>query len=78
MGLLSIGTDPSIHGRWQAFDDAMRSLNYVEGRNLVILRGFGASKFERMDGFLADFIGAKVDAIARTDASSSSPVDAQS
>lgn len=39
VGTLSLGTlDPTQPDWWQPFLDAMRELNYVEGRNLVLKR----------------------------------------
>ena len=66
VGLLSIGTDPAQTGRWQAFIDAMRELGYVEGRTLVLIRGFGAGSFDRMPGLLSQMIDARVDVILAT------------
>lgn len=66
VGLLSIGSDQTVSRRWQPFFDAMGELGYVEGRNLVVLRGFGASRYERMEEFLAEFLRAKVDVIVVT------------
>ena len=39
VGLLSIGTIAPRVTMWSAFLDAMRELDYVEGRNLVVRRG---------------------------------------
>jgi putative ABC transport system substrate-binding protein len=66
VGLLSIGSDQAAAERWQPFLDGMRELEYVEGQNLVVLRGFGESRAERMDGFIAEFLRAKVDVIVVT------------
>jgi putative ABC transport system substrate-binding protein len=66
IGVLSIGTDPGTVGRWQVFYDALRDLNYVEGRNLVLLPGFGGGNFERVPGFVSEFVNAGVDVIVAT------------
>jgi len=36
IGLLTLGSDPTRWGFWQKVLEAMRELNYVEGRNLII------------------------------------------
>ncbi len=36
VGLLTLGADPTRSGFWQKFLEAMRELNYVEGRNLIV------------------------------------------
>lgn len=66
IAVLSIGTAPETVGRWQVFYDALRDLNYVEGRNLVVLRGFGGGNFERLPSFVSDFVNAGVDVIVAT------------
>ena len=38
LGLLTLGTDPMRSGFWQKFLEAMRELDYVEGRNLSVLQ----------------------------------------
>ena len=66
VGILSIGSNPAGEIRWQPFVEAMRQLNYVEGRNLVIRRAFGDGKADRLPGLIADLLGAKVDIIVTT------------
>ena len=63
VGVLTIGTDPANTARIQPFFDAMRELNYVEGRNLVVTRGYGDGKFERLPAFIDQMVSAKVDVI---------------
>ncbi len=66
VGLLSIGTDPARPARWQPFIEAMRALNYMEGRNLLVERAFGAGKDALLQGHVAGLIAAKVDVIVTT------------
>jgi hypothetical protein len=40
VGLLTLGADPTRSPFWQKFLEAMRELNYVEGRNLIVSRAF--------------------------------------
>ena len=64
VALLTIGTDPANPARVQPFFDAMRDLNYVEGRNLQVTRGFGNGDFGRLPVLIAEIIKADVDVIA--------------
>ena len=66
IGILSIGTDPAWHTRWQPFIEAMRALGYVEGGNLLLERAFGAGRQELMPAQIASLIAARVDAIVTT------------
>ena len=63
VALLTIGTDPANPGRMQTFFDAMRDLNYVEGRNLKVTRGYGNGEFERLPALIAEIVKADVDVI---------------
>jgi hypothetical protein len=36
VGWVTLGSQPTQSGLWRSFLDAMRELNYVEGRNLVV------------------------------------------
>jgi putative ABC transport system substrate-binding protein len=64
VGLLSTAVDPTT---WRAvykpFIEAMRELNYVEGRNLAIKPAFGGGRVERLPALVADLVSAKVDVI---------------
>jgi GAF domain-containing protein len=60
-------TETKETARWQvkykSFIDALRELNHVEGRNLIIKPAFADSKAEPLPGLVADLISAKVDVI---------------
>lgn len=58
VALLTIGTDPANPSRVQPFFDAMRELNYVEGRNLEVTRAFGDGEFERLPALISDIVNA--------------------
>jgi putative tryptophan/tyrosine transport system substrate-binding protein len=66
VGLLTLGADPTRSGFWQKFLEAMRELNYVEGRNLIVRRAFADGKADRLPGLVADLVQAKVDVIVTT------------
>jgi len=68
VGVLSLGAPPaSPEGDWWIpFVDAMRELNYVEGRNLVIKRASAAGSPERLREFARDLVRANVDVIVTT------------
>src|SRR3989454_8791115 len=66
VGLLTLGADPTRSGFWQKFLEAMRELNYVEGRNLIVRRAFADSKADRLPGLVADLVQARVDVMVTT------------
>src|SRR2546427_10122500 len=66
VGLLTLGADPARSGFWQKFLEAMRELNYVEGRNLVVRRAFADGKIDRLPRLVTDLVQAKVDVIVAT------------
>ena len=74
VGLLSNAVDPT---KWRIaykpFIDAMRELNYVEGRNLTITPAFADGHMERLPALAAELVRAKVDVIV---ASASAEVSA--
>jgi putative tryptophan/tyrosine transport system substrate-binding protein len=64
VGLLSNGGNPATwRVQYAAFVDAMRELNYVEGRNLIIKPAFADGRAERVPALAAELIRAKVDVI---------------
>ena len=69
VGFLTLGTgtrDPAQPDWLQPFLDAMRELNYVEGRNLVLKRMPAAGRPERLAGLAGDLVRANVDVILTT------------
>jgi putative ABC transport system substrate-binding protein len=66
IGLLTLGSDPTRSGFWQRFLEAMRELNYVEGRNLTVRRAFADGKADRLPALVSDLMQAKVDVIVTT------------
>ncbi len=63
VGVRTIGTDPKNPSRMDPFFEAMRELNYVEGRNLVVTRGYGDGEFDRLPGLIKEIVDAKADVI---------------
>jgi hypothetical protein len=64
VGLLSNGGNLTTwRAQYAPFIEAMRELNYVEGRNLVIRPAFADGKVERLPILVADLVSAKVDVI---------------
>jgi len=51
---------------WQHLLEAMRTLNYVEGQNLVVKLGIAEGRPERLPGLVAELIQANVDVIVTT------------
>jgi putative ABC transport system substrate-binding protein len=65
VGILSIGSPVPSPERdvWIPFVEAMRELNYVEGRNLVVKRVSAEGRAERLSGLARDLARANVDVI---------------
>ena len=66
IGLLTLGADPRRSPFWQKFLEAMRELNYVESRNLIVRRVFADGKADRLPALVGDLVQAKVDVIVTT------------
>jgi len=66
VGYVTLGSQPTQSGLWRSFLDAMRELNYEEGRNLVVRLAFAEGRPEHLPGLIADLIQAKVDVIVTT------------
>ena len=67
VGILTLGPAgprPSIW--WQPFIAELRELNYIEGRNLVIMYSGADAKPDRLPGLAADLVKAKMDIIVTT------------
>lgn len=64
VGIMSNGGNPATwRTQYAPFVEAMRELNYVEGRNLVIRPAFADGKVERLPALVAELVSAKVDVI---------------
>jgi ABC-type uncharacterized transport system substrate-binding protein len=68
VGLLSIGSPGEDLSTtwWQPFLDAMRELNYLEGRNLVVKRVSARGRAERLADLAGDLVRDHVDVIVTT------------
>ena len=67
IGVVSTAVAPGhLTVLWRAFFEAMRELNYVEGRNLVVRQAFAAGKREALPGLVADLVKTPVDVIVTT------------
>jgi len=66
VGLVSVGTDPARPTQWQPFLDAMRELNYVDGRNLIVGHAFANGRTERLPALVAELVRTKVDVLVTT------------
>jgi putative ABC transport system substrate-binding protein len=67
VGIVSSAVVPGrLTGHWRAFLDAMRELNYVEGRNLVVRQAFAAGKREALPGLISDLVKRHVDVLVTT------------
>jgi putative tryptophan/tyrosine transport system substrate-binding protein len=64
VGFLSVGGSPTTwRVGYRPFVQAMRDLNYVEGRNLVIRPAFADGKAERLPALVTELLSGKVDVI---------------
>jgi len=61
VGLLTPRSAPT--GSWPAFLNEMRSLGYVEGKNLVIEPRYAMGTFDRLDRLAVELVNLKVDLI---------------
>src|SRR3989442_9766943 len=56
-------SDPGWLGRLRVFQQGIRELGYVEGRNIVIESRWAEGKWDRLPGLAAELVGLKVDVI---------------
>jgi putative ABC transport system substrate-binding protein len=63
VGSLSPAGNPALEG---VFLDAMRSLGYVEGKNLIFERRYADNQLERLPALAAELVSLKVDVIVAT------------
>jgi putative tryptophan/tyrosine transport system substrate-binding protein len=66
IGILSLGFQDSGPVWWEVFLGAMRELNYVQGRNLLVKFAFASDQPERLAGLAGDLVRAGVDVIVTT------------
>src|SRR5512145_960822 len=67
IGLLDIGDAGSTEtDSWAPFLEAMRELNYVEGRNLVVSRASAAGRVEDLTVLARNLVQANSDVIVTT------------
>jgi putative ABC transport system substrate-binding protein len=63
IGVLFTGTPATAAQVSEAFNQGLRELGYVEGKNIVVERRYGDAKPERLSGLAADLVRLKVDVI---------------
>jgi len=63
VGFLLGATAESVASLFNAFDDGLRNLGYVEGRNLVFERRYAAGDMERLPELAAELVRLRVDVI---------------
>jgi putative tryptophan/tyrosine transport system substrate-binding protein len=66
VGLVSIGADPGDPVVFRPFLEQLRTLGYIEGRNITLERRFAAGRDELIGDFVADLVQRKVDIIVVT------------
>ena len=63
IGVLSLGPAAIPSARVEAFQQGMRDLGYVEGKNIAIEYRFAEGHYDRLPALAADLVGRKVDLI---------------
>jgi hypothetical protein len=66
IGFLTLGAPPTLHGMWHHLLEEMRTLNYVEGQNLVVKLGIAEGRPERLPSLVVELMKANVDVIVTT------------
>ena len=61
IGILSLGFQDSGPVWWEVFLGAMRELNYVQGRNLLVKFAFASDQPERLAGLAGDLVRAGIE-----------------
>jgi len=61
--ILSTGARGDPSSWFDAFQQGLRDLGYVEGKNILIERRYGEGRLDRMPGLVNDLVQQKVDAI---------------
>jgi putative tryptophan/tyrosine transport system substrate-binding protein len=66
IGFLTLGAPPTLHGMWHHLLEEMRTLNYVEGQNLVVKLGIAEGRPERLPSLVVELMKGNVDVIVTT------------
>ena len=67
IGLLDYGSpDAARLAWWRSFQDRLRELGYVEGKNVVFQPRWGNGQVSRLQGLATELVAARVDILART------------
>src|SRR5947199_10754915 len=59
----STGTAESISPLFEAFRQGLRDLDYVDGKNIVIVQRYAEGRLDRMPSFVYEFVQQNVDFI---------------
>jgi putative ABC transport system substrate-binding protein len=65
IGFLIGGSASAVAARTEAFQQGLRELSYVEGKNIVIEFRYAEGKLDRVPALAAELVRFKVDIIAR-------------
>jgi putative ABC transport system substrate-binding protein len=66
IGYLAAGSPAAIAARRDAFRQGLRTVGYVEGRNIVVEYRYAEGKTDRLTDLAAEFVRLKVDVIVTT------------
>ena len=73
IGVLSAYSQANPRGRVEAFQQGMRNLGYIEGKNIVIERRFADGDYKRLPSLAAELVREKVDVIVAIGSVATSP-----
>jgi putative tryptophan/tyrosine transport system substrate-binding protein len=73
IGYLITSSSSAIAPRMDAFQQGLRELGYVEGKNIVIERRHADGKSEQLPGFAAELVSLKVDVIVTSGPTATRP-----
>jgi ABC-type uncharacterized transport system substrate-binding protein len=73
IGFLGAASASANSARLKAFEQGLRELGYVEGKNIVIEYRYADGKFDRLPALAAELVALKVDAIVSGGASATGP-----
>ena len=63
IGFLSTASPSAITARVEGFQQGLRELGYIEGKNIFIEYRYAEGKFDRLNEFAAEFVRLKLDVI---------------
>src|ERR1041384_1753531 len=63
IGILELATPTASASQFQAFQQGLRELGYIEGKNIILEYRYADGKLDLLPGLAAELVGSKVDVI---------------